>query len=132
MNISDRFTETGEQWTGSRQVWMPDDIEPEARYYALAPDSKEYVRRFALRLRNGKSYSIPYAMLPIIELDGKQFLSILTHDLNIKIRGRNLYILEEALSEERVLWIRECLTGKDTGEDEIYISEITIVCDFID
>lgn len=132
MNISDRFSETGEQWIGNSQFWETDNEEPETKYYALAPESKGFIKRFALKLRTGKSYSIPYAMLPIIELEGKQVLKILTHDLRVLIQGRNLHKLEEALSEERVLWIRECLTGKDTGEDEVYVSQITVVCDFID
>ncbi len=90
------------------------------------------MRRFELRLRSGRSISIPYALLPIIDLGDNKSLRIVTHDLRVEIEGRNLGVLRNELSEERVTWIRESRTGKDTGESDVFISKITFECEFMD
>lgn len=121
------------QWTGNTRVWEPDGIQEDSgRCYALTPEKDSYVRRFELRLRSGRSISIPYALLPIIDLGDNKSLRIVTHDLRVEIEGRNLGVLRNELSEERVTWIRESRTGKDTGESDVFISKITFECEFMD
>ncbi len=95
------------------------------QYYALGGQGK-YLKRFKLKLRVGSIYSIPYALLPIIILNGNGSLDILSHGLNVNIRGRNLKELEKWLSEEIVLWIKESASGRDTGEANVFVSDIKI------
>ena len=95
------------------------------KYFATQP-GREIVKRFKLRLRTGRSYSIPYALLPIIELDSNKLLRILSHDLNVTLQGRNLGLVEKHLAEERIIWIRESHSGTDDGESDVFVSQINV------
>lgn len=111
---------------GSHKQW-----EKTSPYFGLAPDKDSYIKRFALQLRTGKSYSIPYALLPVIELDSNQTLRILSHDLKVTITGRNLKKLAKHLGDEKVTWIKEDPSGKDSNEESLFVSSISIECEFM-
>lgn len=98
--------------------------EPE-QYFAVSGDDIP-LKRFKLILRSGASFSVPYALLPIIILTSQKDLLIKSYGLRIHITGRNLEALEEELTDESVLWIKESLSGKDTGEAYVFISSIAI------
>lgn len=77
-------------------------------------------------MRSGKVVSIPYAYLPVIVLTEDKQLVICTHDVEVIIKGRNLQKMEEWLNEERVIWIRESITNFDTGDSDVFVSDILI------
>jgi hypothetical protein len=58
-------------------------------------------------------------------VDGNK-IYIKAYELLITITGRNLEPLEMALSTEKVKMIKERLSGKDTGEAELFVTSITI------
>lgn len=83
--------------------------------------------RFRLLIRDGRVYSVPYALLPLVILEPERALLIRSSDLEITIQGRNLGKLEEALSTERVSWIKESPSGLDDGQHELFVSHIQIM-----
>lgn len=85
-----------------------------------------------LKFRSGRSVGVPYAVLPVTELEGNSVLKILAHDISIMIAGRNLEELRNYFHEELVTWIKESPSGTDTGEEGTFISNITIQCKYID
>ena len=95
------------------------------RYFGIAEDTA-FVLRIKLLFRDGRRVSIPYAYLPIIELRPDGELSIRTEDLSITVYGRGLVELEQWLSVERVLWIKESESGRDDEQTMMFISSIEI------
>lgn len=77
-------------------------------------------------LRNGQVFSVPYSLLPIISLKPEAGLWIVTRELEVIIKGRNLQKLEEEFSREQVVWVRESETMIDDEKSEVFIAEINI------
>ncbi|MDN5215048.1 hypothetical protein QQ020_23405 [Fulvivirgaceae bacterium BMA12] len=95
------------------------------QYYAIGSED-EVIKRFKLILRSGNKYSVPYSLLPILELSGSSELSIMAYGLLITIEGRNLEPVEEYLSNEILVWLKESSSGKDDGKSQVFISNIMI------
>lgn len=99
--------------------------ETPGQYYAIASDD-EVVKRFKLILRTGRIYSVSYSLLPVfILLEGKELI-IKTYGVHVIIKGRNLDPIEEYLSNEMLIWIKESMSGKDGGKTNAFVSEILI------
>lgn len=69
--------------------------------------------------------------MPILKLESAADLRIFTPDLQVFIKGRGLHKLEEYLAMDLVKWIKESPGGKDDGGADIFISEITLECDYV-
>ncbi len=82
------------------------------------------MRRFKLRFRDGQTITVPYAFLPVIRLDQNGQIHITSGDMLIRIMGRVLNELEEWLSAEKVIWIKESESGSDENQEGIFISSI--------
>ena len=95
------------------------------QHYAIASDD-EIIKRFKLFLRSGEVYSVPYSLLPVFMLLGGKELIIKTYGVHISIKGRNLAPIEEYLSDEMLLWIKESASGKDDGKSNVFVSDILI------
>lgn len=85
-----------------------------------------HARRFKLMFRDGRSTSISYSTLPIINYDPSGILTVKTGSLEIRITGRSLDKIEEYLSAEKVTWIKESYSNTDDETAEVFISEIRI------
>lgn len=103
----------------------PQSLPSPMQYYAIGADD-EIIKRFKLQLRSGETFSIPYSLLPIYILTEGRELAIIAYELVIIITGRNLDPIEEYLSKETLLWIKESPSQKDDGQSPIYISDIAI------
>lgn len=66
-----------------------------------------------------------------MELVSLSELRIHTPDLRIIIKGRDLYKLEEYLTLDLLKWLKESPSGRDDTELDIFISEISLECDYI-
>lgn len=95
------------------------------QYYAVGSDD-EIIKRFKLILRSGDIYSIPYSLLPIYKLSGGKKITIMAYDLIITLKGRNLKPVEDCLSKETVIWIKESPSQSDDGQSDVFISDIDI------
>ena len=93
--------------------------------YAVASDD-EVVKRLRVFLRNGHRLSIPYSLLPVFILNTEAELIIKAYELLIIIKGRGLARLEEELSLERVVFIRESPSEYDDETNLIFIESITV------
>lgn len=83
------------------------------------------VRRFKLFFRSGQSISVPYALLPLIILEADKSLRLKAHGVEVLVKGRNLYRIEEWLNEEKLIWIKEAQTDMDDNEKyEVFIQSI--------
>ena len=126
MDLSTRFQKQKAQSNGAEEHI----VEEQVKSYAIAPDRDAYVKRFRIMLRTGQSYSVPYALLPLISLDNEQVLYIFCNDLKVIVHGRNLRELESHLHEERLVWMKEAPTQSDTGEGDVFISGIEVINEF--
>ncbi|MBL7681773.1 MAG: hypothetical protein JNK00_00315 [Flavipsychrobacter sp.] len=126
-----QFPENLSQAFQGREGLSKENNNDNTKPYYAAETGTAFIKRFKLILRTGKVVSIPYAFLPVITLTAEKDLIISTHDLEIFIRGRKLHKISEALSEERVVWIRESNTSIDTGDDDVYVSDILIKGEWI-
>lgn len=95
------------------------------QYYEVAPES-DLPKRFRIQLRSGEVFSFPYSLLPIFNLNAGKELTIMAYELHISIMGRNLGVVEDNLTKERITWLRESLSQKDDGEGSVFIGSITI------
>jgi len=96
------------------------------QYYALMSDGN-IARKFQLILRSGKRYRVPYALLPITEIsDQNDEIRLHAFQLNITIQGRGLLPIEESLSAETLIWVRESFSNKDDGLFPVFVSSICI------
>ena len=94
--------------------------------YALSSDDS-VLRKFKIILRCGRTFRIPYAVLPIVELsDSKDRISIMAYGLLITIEGKGLEVIEEYLAEEILLWLKESPSKKDDGTSRVFISKIIL------
>lgn len=95
------------------------------QYYAICADD-EVLKRFKIVKRCGKIWSVPYSLLPVlILLEGKE-LVIKTYGVHVVIEGRNLAVIEEYLSNEMLLWVKESASGKDDGKSNVFVSDIQV------
>ena len=93
-------------------------------YQAYAVAQKGVIKRFHIYLRSGERYSIPYSLLPIFILISNQELIIKAHELSITITGKGLDQIEDALSTETLLYIKQNPTDKDDGTASVFIQDI--------
>nr|WKN34374.1 hypothetical protein K4G66_18520 [Tunicatimonas sp. TK19036] len=96
-----------------------------AQHYAVAIQNM-VLKRFKLILRSGESYSLPYSLLPIYIFTDRGDLLIKSYGILITIQGRNLKPIEEALSNETLLWVKESPSGQDSGDGFVFIADIHI------
>ena len=86
----------------------------------------ERVSRFKLITRGLDVYSVPYSWLPLFVLSENKVLKIITHDIEATLYGRNLDVIEEALSMGHLIWIKESPSGKDDAVSQVFIEHIDI------
>lgn len=107
------------------QIPSPTSVQSQNQFYAVgAPNG--VIKRFKIFLRDGSRYSIPYSLLPVLILQGGKEITILAYELQITINGRNLHSIEDHLSNETLLWLKESASGKDEGAGDVFISDIKI------
>lgn len=125
-NLSQKFRLQDDASTNSRQAWVGDKAANQAISYYGIETGNRFVKRFKLLFASGKSVSIPYAYLPVIILTEEKQLQICTHDVQIRIMGRNLGKIQDWLNEEKILWLKESNTDIDPGDSDVFISSIKI------
>jgi len=90
------------------------------------------VRRFRLYLKNGQSFSVPYALLPILILAPDKSLKVKAQGIEVLVKGRNLHRVEEWMNEEKLLWLKEANTTMDDNEKyEVFIASISVEGDLV-
>ena len=82
------------------------------------------MRRFTLLFRDGERLSVPYAFLPVIRLDQNGQVHITSGDMLIRIKGRGLIELEQWLSAEKVIWIKESESEQDDEQQDVFVLSI--------
>lgn len=99
--------------------------ENRSQSYAIAAEG-EVLTRYRLILRSGKVYNLPYSLLPVLILEDNQQLIIKSYGIHITLKGRNLKVIEEYLTSETLLWVRESLSGTDDEEAHVFIKTIQV------
>ena len=99
---------------------------PENPFYRTVLEG-QLARRLRLTKRDGTSFSIPYAWLPLIYYSPDLAeLQIKSDNITVTVRGRGLAILEKALTEETVTDLAEAVNEFDDQSFDVYISSITL------
>ena len=80
---------------------------------------------FKVITRYGRSYSIKYAHLPHVVLEGSE-LYIILYDLQVLITGRGLEVIEEAIAKSTLFWVKESPSGKDDEKSSVFIDGIQV------
>ena len=115
----------GRSWTGHERSTDRGRTGKKPSCFGLEQGNR-FVRRFRLLFRNGSTVSIPYAHLPIVLYDPDKALRIRTGDLEVTIKGRGLGRLAGHFNDEKVTWAGESPSATDTGDEEVFISEISM------
>ena len=104
---------------------MNNDVEiNNTAYQAYAVSHEKLIKRFKLYLRSGERISIPYALLPITILLSNQKLLIRTLGLDVTISGRGLDLIDEAISTETLLYIKQNASDYDDAQSNVFIKDI--------
>ena len=101
-------------------------------YQPYAVSQEGVIRRFKLYLRSGERISIPYSLLPITILVSNQTLLIKSHELQVTIAGRGLHRIDDAISAETLLYIKQNPSDHDDGQQQVFVKDIQCVGDLID
>ena len=67
---------------------------------------------------------MPYSLLPVTILVSNQILIIKTHDMIITVTGKGLDKVDDALSSETLLYIRQNVNDYDDGSSSVFIKDI--------
>ncbi len=93
------------------------------QYYTIA-GAGEVTQAFRVVLRCGTKHIIPYALLPVITLRPSGKLIITAYELLIIVEGRCLDKIEEYFFTNRITSLTESSSGKDHGNQDVFISHI--------
>ena len=83
--------------------------------------------RIKLLWRNGESFSFSYALLPTVAFYPDVGLVLIFSNYKVSIAGRGLQVLENYLSEERVVWIKESPSAIDDENEDVFVEHIEII-----
>ncbi len=83
----------------------------------------EVASSFKVLTRYGRSYTVKYAHLPHVVHEGSE-LFIILYDLQILITGRGLEVIDDAMANSELLWVKESPSGKDDEKSSVFIEEI--------
>lgn len=84
------------------------------------------LRRFTIFFRTGRRLSVPYYIMPVVDMMPEGILYLKAPGICITIVGRNLGDLEKYFIADRIIWIKESLSGYDTEEEDLYIDHIQV------
>ncbi|GEM_PF-2264305 len=73
----------------------------------------------------GRSYTIKYAHLPHVVLEGSE-LMIIMPDVQVLITGRCLHVIEQHIAACGLRWVKASPSGKDDGQSDVFIDEIQV------
>ena len=103
---------------------MPDFLKAKQCYAVV--EGQKIIKRFKIALRSGTYHAIPYASLPIMIFDhGK--LIIKAYGMHIELFGRGTCIIEQYISEERLLFVKESQSGVDIDNEDVFIESIKVL-----
>lgn len=82
--------------------------------------------------RDGKPFSMPYALLPIVWGDYLPLSVLIEYHgfFTVRVRGKGLEPLEQLLSERRVTWIRACCDETEAERLPLAVTGIDILRSF--
>ena len=99
------------------------------KYYGVDLDADQLLC-LEIECRNGRDLGIPYAPTPWSEFvpDDQEglILRILDFEYEVLVKGRGLNHLKKFIRTRKLAWLKESKSGKDTGEGDVFISEIQI------
>lgn len=117
-------------WKGNKGAYT-EDTAKKTDLFGIETGNR-LVRRFRLYLKNGQSFSVPYALLPILILAPDKSLRIKAQGIEIVVKGRSLHRIEEWMNEEKLLWLKEANTTMDDDEKyEVFIKSIEVEGDLV-
>ncbi len=96
---------------------------PKSEYYGVF-EPNTYANSLKLIKRDGQIVFMPYSQQPIIFYDPSSGISIKSISLQITVTGRGLAPLAEWLGANRVKWIKECSTGIDDKNEQLFVMDI--------
>ena len=103
------------------------DLKSRSSPFSQCAEPSHVVKRFKLNLKTGRSISIPYSSLPILDLIPTGELKITGHNYSVHVKGRNLVKLYNWLSDECLVSLSESKTGMDSEKDEdLFVKSIQI------
>ncbi|MBO6516060.1 MAG: hypothetical protein JJ975_05880 [Bacteroidia bacterium] len=121
-----RSQENIKNYKTQKTHWQPGGKgEKPKKYYGIESGGRP-VKRFHLIKKNGIPLCVPYALLPLVTMDAQSNLLIVSHDLKITIKGRNMKKLYDAFGGEAVMWIKESDTEMDDESEDVFVQTIII------
>ena len=99
----------------------------EDRYFGFDRQENGRALMFELRTRDGKRSALPYSYMTRADFDPDKGIEIYVSNVVVTIRGRNIEDIYSYLLQNRLTWIREDLSGIDTGEVNLFVESLEII-----
>ena len=98
----------------------------EGKFFGFDPQANGRALMFELRTRDGRRSALPYSYLTRADFDPEKGIEIYVSNVVISVKGRDLGDLYFYLLQNRLTWMREDLSGKDIGEDGIFVESLEV------
>lgn len=81
---------------------------------------------FELRTKDGKRQAFPYTYLTEATYEPEKGILVCVSETSILIKGRGLLEIYRHILSNRVTYIQEDFSGKDTEENDLFVEAIEI------
>ncbi|AXG69616.1 hypothetical protein KORDIASMS9_01841 [Kordia sp. SMS9] len=110
-------------YDASGNGWSPEFLSSDQTYAISNGDV--HVSRFRIILKDASFYSLPYSLLPILIFTGEKLI-IKSYGVHISIFGKGLSVIENHISNQTLLYVRESISGVDLEEKDVFVSQIIV------
>ncbi len=100
--------------------------EEESKFFGFDPQSNGRALMFELRTKDGKRSALPYSYLTRADFDPDNGIEIYVSNVVVLVKGRALEDIYSYLLQNRLTWVREDYSGKDIGEDGIFVESLEV------
>lgn len=81
---------------------------------------------FELRTRDGRRSALPYSYMTRADFDPERGIEIYVSNVVVLVKGRDLENIYHYLLQNRLTWVREDASGKDIGEEGVFVENLNI------
>ena len=100
--------------------------EAESKFFGFDPQPNGRALMFELRTRDGKRSALPYSYMTRADFDPDTGIEIFVSNVVVTVKGRALEDIYSYLLQNRLTWVREDYSGKDIGEDNVFVESLEV------
>lgn len=100
--------------------------EEESKFFGFDPQPSGRALMFELRTRDGKRTALSYSYLIKADFDPETGIEIYVSNVVVVVKGRALEEMYAYLLQNRLTWVREDFSGRDIGEDGVFVESLEV------